>query len=166
MYPRKRKQMTHFHRLRKTNWSLACQGFHSFLNHVQSSFLYWINKIKVSHWAADIKTLSDLLCVAAENCTDKPEFSPSRLVVKHGDRASASCSVCQRDCINNTFGLEKSVGNLTTIGTTILWTVDSLTEWSASPMCYYTSASGHQCSTELPVTVYSKSALMSLSFII
>ncbi|XP_029317078.1 hemicentin-2-like isoform X2 [Cottoperca gobio] len=88
------------------------------------------------------------------NCTDKPEFTPSRLVVKHGDPTSASCSVCQKACIGHIFNVEASIGDSTKNGPTVSWTVDKLTEWSISPLCYYTDKDGKQCCVRLPITVY------------
>ncbi|XP_044044047.1 vascular cell adhesion protein 1-like isoform X2 [Siniperca chuatsi] len=100
-----------------------------------------------------------------ENCADEPVFTPSRVVVKNGDPASARCSVCQHACINNNlFDVEKSVGVSTTNGTTISWTVDKMTEWSPSVMCYYNGDNG-QCCTTLPVTVYQPPHIVSISFV-
>ena len=98
----------------------------------------------------------DLVCVTDQNCADKPVFTPSTLVVKFGDPTSASCAVCQNDCINNLFGLESPVGNSTNNGTTISWKIDSLIEWLTSPLCYYSNATDYQCCTVLPVTLYRK----------
>ncbi|XP_029021719.3 basement membrane-specific heparan sulfate proteoglycan core protein-like [Betta splendens] len=96
-------------------------------------------------------------------CSDAPVFSPSRLVVKHGDSASATCSVC-RSCINQTSGLERSVGTVTENGTVISWNVTSLTQWTITPMCYYSDPdTGDQCCTELPVTVYKPPSSVSMA---
>ncbi|XP_036949784.1 cell adhesion molecule 4-like isoform X3 [Acanthopagrus latus] len=87
------------------------------------------------------------------NCTEKPVFTPSRLVVKYGDPTSANCSVCQH-CQNN-FGLEIPVGDKKENGTLISWTVDHLTEWGLSPTCYYTVLNtNHQCCSILNITLY------------
>uniref|UniRef100_A0A671TS80 Ig-like domain-containing protein n=1 Tax=Sparus aurata TaxID=8175 RepID=A0A671TS80_SPAAU len=83
---------------------------------------------------------------------DKPVFTPSRLVVKYGDPASVKCSVCQ-NCQSN-FGLEIPVGNQNRHGTLISWTVDHLTEWGLSPMCYYAAEGDQQCCSSLKVTLY------------
>ncbi|XP_042280953.1 cell adhesion molecule 1-like isoform X2 [Thunnus maccoyii] len=105
------------------------------------------------------------VCVTDGNCADKPVFTPSRLVVKFGDPTSAKCLVCQHACLNNTYGLEKSVGVRTINGTTISWEVDSLTEWDISPMCYYTGDDNNQCCSTLPVTVYQPPKNVSFSFL-
>ncbi|XP_044044059.1 vascular cell adhesion protein 1-like [Siniperca chuatsi] len=52
----------------------------------------------------------------------------------------------------------------TTNGTTISWTVDRMTEWSPSVMCYYNGDNG-QCCTTLPVTVYQPPHIVSISFV-
>ncbi|TDH15793.1 hypothetical protein EPR50_G00012670 [Perca flavescens] len=100
------------------------------------------------------------------SCTDKPEFTPTSLVVKYGDPTSASCSLCQHACLDNKniSNVETPVGNLTKNGTTILWTVDRLTEWHISPICYYSNA-GYQCCSTLNVTVYQPPDRVSISFV-
>ncbi|XP_067441379.1 vascular cell adhesion protein 1-like isoform X2 [Thunnus thynnus] len=98
-----------------------------------------------------------------ENCADKPVFTPSRLVVKFGDPTSATCLVCQHNCPNSLFGLKKSAGQ--NLITTILWKVDSLTEWDTSPECYYTGADNNHCCSTLPVTVYQPPKNVSFSFL-
>lgn len=98
------------------------------------------------------------------HCEDKPVFTPSRLVVKHGDPTSAACSVC-RSCQSNITGLERAVGDHTTNGTTILWTVENMTEWATSPICYYAKAVDEgQCCTFLSVTVYKPPDSVSIGF--
>ncbi|XP_051801803.1 cell adhesion molecule 1-like isoform X2 [Acanthochromis polyacanthus] len=97
------------------------------------------------------------------NCAYKPVFTPSRLVVKYGDPTSATCVACVGVC-NKHFGLEKPVGDVTVNGTTLSWTVGRLTEWNASPMCFYNTESGDQCFTVLPVTVYQPPENVSISF--
>ncbi|KAF1394735.1 hypothetical protein PFLUV_G00004240 [Perca fluviatilis] len=101
------------------------------------------------------------------NCTDKPEFTPTSLVVKYGDPTSASCSVCQHACLGDgtIYNVESPVGNSAKNGTTISWTIDRLTEWQTSPMCYYTSNTGYQCCSILPVTVYQPPDSVSISFV-
>ncbi|XP_062290864.1 vascular cell adhesion protein 1-like [Scomber scombrus] len=99
------------------------------------------------------------------NCAEKPVFTPSRLVVKYGDPASATCLVCQHNCTNDSFGLEHAVGVKEENGTTISWKVDNLTEWNTSPQCYYTDDDDNQCVTSLPITVYQPPKNVYLSFL-
>ncbi|XP_067441353.1 vascular cell adhesion protein 1-like [Thunnus thynnus] len=100
-----------------------------------------------------------------ESCADKPVFTPSRLVVKFGDPTSATCLACQHACLNNTYGLENSVGSRTNNGTTISWKVNSLTEWDIPLMCYYTDNDDNQCCSKLPITVYQPPKNVSFSFL-
>ncbi|XP_070846440.1 vascular cell adhesion protein 1-like [Chaetodon trifascialis] len=98
-----------------------------------------------------------------QQCADEPVFTPSRLVVKFGDSASARCSVCQH-CHSETHGLETSLGVRTINGTTAFWRVDTMTEWDTSAMCYYNvKESGCQCFSILPVTVYQPPHSVSIS---
>ncbi|XP_030004900.1 vascular cell adhesion protein 1-like isoform X2 [Sphaeramia orbicularis] len=97
-------------------------------------------------------------------CEDPPVFSPSHLVVRHGDPTSATCTVCKEQCHNKLIGLEKSLGSESTKGTTITWKVEKLTEWDTSALCFYNYNNSKQCCTELPVTVYHPPVRVSLRF--
>ncbi|XP_008292111.1 integumentary mucin C.1-like, partial [Stegastes partitus] len=79
--------------------------------------------------------------------------------------ASAECVACKSACQNTLFDLEKSVGDVTRNGTTLLWTVGSLTEWDPSPDCYYNTNTNKQCCSTLPVIVYQPPESVSFSFI-
>uniref|UniRef100_A0A3Q1HHZ9 Ig-like domain-containing protein n=1 Tax=Anabas testudineus TaxID=64144 RepID=A0A3Q1HHZ9_ANATE len=122
-----------------------------------------------SRFIALVISLVSLLCdfyvsSCDTNCSDKPVFTPSRLVVKHGDSASATCSVCQSACKNTLYGLEKSVGRHTINGTTVSWEVDSLTEWGTELTCYYSvNDTEVQCCSILPITVYKSPDSVSIS---
>ncbi|KAM9363588.1 vascular cell adhesion protein 1-like [Symphorus nematophorus] len=99
-----------------------------------------------------------------ETCADKPVFTPSRLVVKHGDPTSARCSVCQH-CKTTKFGLEIPEGGQTANGTTLTWTVNNMTEWDPTVICYYNELNTtRQCCTKLPVTVYKLPDSVDFSF--
>ncbi|XP_042340402.1 neural cell adhesion molecule L1-like [Plectropomus leopardus] len=107
-----------------------------------------------------------LVSTCDPNCADKPEFTPSRLVVKYGDPILATCSVCQQACIGKTFDVESPVGwKLVKNETVVSWTVDSLTEWRLSPTCFYRNATNYQCCTKLPITVYEPPNNVSISFV-
>ncbi|XP_061576141.1 cell adhesion molecule Dscam2-like isoform X2 [Cololabis saira] len=97
------------------------------------------------------------------NCADTPIFSLSRLVVRHGDPASVTCVACQKNCTEEDVGLETSVGNAVQNGTTLSWTVKSMTEWSVKMLCYYRTTDVEQCCTKLPVTVYQPPDNVSIS---
>lgn len=42
----------------------------------------------------------------------------------------------------------------------LVWSVDSMTEWSLRPMCYALSEQGGQCHIDLPLLVYSEFAAL------
>ncbi|XP_076583648.1 intercellular adhesion molecule 2-like [Chaetodon auriga] len=98
------------------------------------------------------------------NCAEKPVFSPSRLVVQYGDPVSASCSGCRHACLRGPTDLEVSAGVTRQNGSMILWTVDNVTEWDTSAVCYYTDDDGNQCCSKLPVTVYQPPDVVTISF--
>lgn len=84
-------------------------------------------------------------------------FTPPSLIVEFGASATANCSVCEKDCLGAIFGLEHAIGDLEKNGTSIVWKVNSLTEWDTSLLCYYNRKVGPQCSKTLGITLYSKS---------
>ncbi|KAM7394585.1 hypothetical protein PAMP_021376 [Pampus punctatissimus] len=102
--------------------------------------------------------------VKGENCTYTPVFTPSTLVVKFGDPASATCSICQPVCKDDVFGLEKPVGEISKNKTSISWTVDSLTEWETSLICYY-NENGKVHSSTLYITLYKPPKNVYFSFL-
>ncbi|KAJ4944123.1 hypothetical protein JOQ06_012668 [Pogonophryne albipinna] len=99
-----------------------------------------------------------------QNCADKPQFTPSRLVVQFGKPTSALCSVCQPGCNVTIFNIESPIGTRKENGTEITWTVNEMTEWIISPMCYYNNdTTDVQCCSVLPITVYKPPANVSFS---
>uniref|UniRef100_A0A7N8WZZ5 Ig-like domain-containing protein n=1 Tax=Mastacembelus armatus TaxID=205130 RepID=A0A7N8WZZ5_9TELE len=95
---------------------------------------------------------------------DDPVFTPSRLVVKHGDPTSASCSICQHGCRYENPGLEKPIGDYTRNGTMFSWRVNSMTEWDISIICHYEDPkTNKQCCGTLPITVYKPPDTVSIS---
>uniref|UniRef100_A0A674NCQ7 Ig-like domain-containing protein n=1 Tax=Takifugu rubripes TaxID=31033 RepID=A0A674NCQ7_TAKRU len=105
----------------------------------------------------NLKLFSDVFLTGTEQCVDSPVFTPPSLVVKFGDSATANCSVCEKDCLGTVFGLEHAIGTKKINGTSIVWKVNSLTEWVTSLLCYYNHKDGRQCSKTLGITLYSKS---------
>ncbi|XP_007549737.1 intercellular adhesion molecule 1-like [Poecilia formosa] len=100
------------------------------------------------------------------SCSDKPVITPSRLVVKFGDPASATCVACQQACLpldESVISMEASLGTPDINGTKVTWTVDRMTEWELTPKCYYTDSTNHQCCTSLSVTVYKPPESVSFS---
>ncbi|XP_062243701.1 B-cell receptor CD22-like [Platichthys flesus] len=98
------------------------------------------------------------------NCANRTVFSPSRLVVRHGDPTSATCSLCP-SCPDDIFDVEKSVGSNVKNGKTITWTVEKMMEWKTTPKCFYTTKTNIQCCTPLNVMVYKTPDLVSISFL-
>uniref|UniRef100_A0A672IYR6 Ig-like domain-containing protein n=1 Tax=Salarias fasciatus TaxID=181472 RepID=A0A672IYR6_SALFA len=75
---------------------------------------------------------------AGVNTSCPLELSPPRVVVKYGDPVTISCMTWKRD--HDGMGWEapqggKSISNVTSSN----WTVDSLTEWDMSPICFFAS---------------------------
>ncbi|XP_043971616.1 uncharacterized protein LOC122830374 [Gambusia affinis] len=106
-------------------------------------------------------------CVSSCNssCQDKPVITPSRLVVKFGDPASATCVACQQACLppdENRIDMEVSLGMANLNENTVSWTVNQMTEWEINPKCFYTTVKA-QCCTDLPVTVYKPPESVSFS---
>ncbi|KAG7485663.1 vascular cell adhesion 1-like [Solea senegalensis] len=98
------------------------------------------------------------------NCTYRPYFIPSRLVVKHGDSTSAACHLCS-SCQDNKFMLEFPAGEDSRNGTVISWTSPKMTEWGRSVLCHYSiTATDKMCCSELPVTVYKPPDSVSIGF--
>ncbi|XP_043971614.1 vascular cell adhesion protein 1-like [Gambusia affinis] len=98
-------------------------------------------------------------------CQDKPVITPSRLVVKFGDPASATCVACKEACLppdENIINMEVSLGTYNINGNTVSWTVNQMTEWELTPKCFYTTEND-QCCTDLPITVYKPPESVSFS---
>uniref|UniRef100_A0A087Y2U3 Ig-like domain-containing protein n=1 Tax=Poecilia formosa TaxID=48698 RepID=A0A087Y2U3_POEFO len=113
-----------------------------------------------------LKALLALVAGQSGNCSDKPVITPSRLVVKFGDPASATCVACQQACLpldESVISMEASLGTPDINGTKVTWTVDRMTEWELTPKCYYTDSTNHQCCTSLSVTVYKPPESVSFS---
>uniref|UniRef100_A0A4W6BRD8 Ig-like domain-containing protein n=1 Tax=Lates calcarifer TaxID=8187 RepID=A0A4W6BRD8_LATCA len=81
----------------------------------------------------------------------KPVFNPSRLVVKYGDPASVTCSICQ-SYQDYYLELVNYMGNHTRNRTTNLWEVENMTEWRTLTKCCRINATHYCCCSKLPVT--------------
>ncbi|XP_071359586.1 vascular cell adhesion protein 1-like isoform X2 [Trachinotus anak] len=90
-------------------------------------------------------------------------ISPSTLVVRFEDPATANCSVTEKAF--SPIGWE---GNLATPTATmdhfLVWSVDSMTEWNITAMCYALSDHG-PCHNNLPVIVYKPPDRVAISFV-
>ncbi|XP_054912643.1 uncharacterized protein LOC129376960 isoform X1 [Poeciliopsis prolifica] len=86
------------------------------------------------------------------------QISPSTLVVRFGDPASANCSKSNPG--DSMMGwLDLQGPSYTSV---LTWRVDSLTEWSLSLVCYALSDEGGECSSSLSVIVYQPPKTVSI----
>lgn len=80
--------------------------------------------------------------------------------MQYGASLSTTCTACESACLGAQFDVETAIGqrNRSEATATVVWTVDQVTEWDASALCYYNDqkVEDHQCCTELHVTVYRK----------
>ncbi|XP_075869579.1 vascular cell adhesion protein 1-like [Nelusetta ayraudi] len=125
---------------------------------------FWYSCVVLFVWTAfQPSTSSD----CDRECTDKPVFTPSSLVVKYGDALSATCTACESECME--FNVEKAIGvnNKNETAKTVVWTVHKMTEWGASVLCYYNHnvKDDHQCCTDLNVTVYQPPSRVPISVV-
>lgn len=85
------------------------------------------------------------------------ELSPSRVVVKYGDRVSINCTSKLGNDVVPEIGWEaKEGGKGLTATRQLTWTVESLKNWDISPWCY-TWEGDKQCKVTLDIVLYSKS---------
>ncbi|XP_068193425.1 intercellular adhesion molecule 5 isoform X2 [Antennarius striatus] len=99
-------------------------------------------------------------------CASCPiELSSQRVVVRHGDPVSVNCSTSESEFQG--IGWEATQGGTGLRRVSHLtWTVESLTDWDTSPLCYFNPAptSGlEQCSKTVDVVVYSFPDTLSMS---
>ncbi|XP_028842518.1 hemicentin-1-like isoform X2 [Denticeps clupeoides] len=93
-----------------------------------------------------------LLAVRVADATCSLKISPSRLVVRFGDPASANCST---NMGSEGMGWESPVGGqgITEGVQWLTWRVRKLEKWDIQPMCFL-STDGNQCHEVLILTVY------------
>ncbi|XP_034544157.1 uncharacterized protein LOC117816131 [Notolabrus celidotus] len=91
-------------------------------------------------------------------------MSPSTLVVRYGDPVKANCSL-QRSGFP-VLGWVVSMGAPNpTDGHFLVWSVDRMTEWSLTPMCWALSEQGGQCVVKLPLLVFKPPDNVSISLL-
>ncbi|XP_042340570.1 hemicentin-1-like isoform X2 [Plectropomus leopardus] len=91
-------------------------------------------------------------------------MSPSILVVRFEDPVTANCSVSTMAFSG--LGWEVSLAPPEiTMDHFLVWSVDSMTEWSIKPTCYALSEQGGQCHIHLPLIVYKPPDSVSISFV-
>uniref|UniRef100_A0A3Q3AAI9 Ig-like domain-containing protein n=1 Tax=Kryptolebias marmoratus TaxID=37003 RepID=A0A3Q3AAI9_KRYMA len=96
-------------------------------------------------------------------CPDKPVFTPSRLVVKYGDPADATCVSSRDNCLYDFLNLTVTLGNVNKIGSKLSWRVDNMTEWDPNTVCFF-ELDDEQCKVSLPVTVYTPAEHLTVTF--
>ncbi|XP_062304932.1 intercellular adhesion molecule 2-like [Osmerus eperlanus] len=91
-------------------------------------------------------------------CAGLMQISPSRLVVRYGDPASALCTITQDPKEPDLFSWEASIGDVRIPGPrNKTLQVDRVDQWDTAPLCYSTflmKSEELQCKTRLNVTVY------------
>ncbi|KAM8843867.1 intercellular adhesion molecule 5-like [Spinachia spinachia] len=97
-----------------------------------------------------------LLCATGVLASCPIELNPTSVVVRYGDPVSINCSTTEGRATG--MGWEASVGG-TGVETVrhVAWTVASLTQWDAAPMCFYNpppDTSPGQCIRIPTVVVY------------
>ncbi|XP_061888407.1 intercellular adhesion molecule 3-like [Entelurus aequoreus] len=91
-------------------------------------------------------------------------MSPPTLVVRFGDPVRANCSLSRTGF--SLLGWEVSlVAPEPTMEHFLVWSVDNMTEWSVSPVCYAVSNLEGSCHLPLPVVVYKLPDSVSIGFV-
>ncbi|TNM96865.1 hypothetical protein fugu_015021 [Takifugu bimaculatus] len=94
-----------------------------------------------------------LLVVTGGRALCPIELSPSRVVVRYGDKVAINCSALTNQ--HQGIGWESTQGGtgLTKVSHLTL-TVDRLTDWSISPWCYIFHGTNQQCTSEPIIVLY------------
>uniref|UniRef100_A0A8C6T8A4 Ig-like domain-containing protein n=1 Tax=Neogobius melanostomus TaxID=47308 RepID=A0A8C6T8A4_9GOBI len=100
------------------------------------------------------------LCLCIADCPDLPEFSPSILVVKFGDPALATCSICNGSC-DYDLRVEEPLSATFRGGCQVIWNVTRLEVWNIRPICYIFDSDIREY---LNVIVYQPPETVSLSW--
>ncbi|KAG5279262.1 hypothetical protein AALO_G00075850 [Alosa alosa] len=89
------------------------------------------------------------------------DISPSTLVVRYGDSASADCRAL---IPHNGIGWNSTLGPVSKVRDIqhVTWNVESLTEWSVKPKCVI-DTDDEQCGQDLNVSVYSIPDVITLT---
>ncbi|XP_053084266.1 vascular cell adhesion protein 1-like isoform X3 [Pangasianodon hypophthalmus] len=116
-------------------------------------------------------SLLTVLCVGlygkytyAEACTD-PVVTPASLLVEYGNPAEVNCSIPSKPETDYTLGWESKTSQpATDTETSVMWKVDSLTNWEEADglQCFFTVGS-NQCESNVTVTIYKRPDRVTLS---
>ncbi|XP_053084270.1 vascular cell adhesion protein 1-like isoform X7 [Pangasianodon hypophthalmus] len=100
----------------------------------------------------------------AEACTD-PVVTPASLLVEYGNPAEVNCSIPSKPETDYTLGWESKTSQpATDTETSVMWKVDSLTNWEEADglQCFFTVGS-NQCESNVTVTIYKRPDRVTLS---
>ncbi|XP_047199831.1 hemicentin-1 [Hippoglossus stenolepis] len=96
-----------------------------------------------------------ILTATGVQATCPIELSPPRVVVRYGDPVSVNCSTSVSQ--NDGMGWEaKQGGTGLKMGNHLTWTVEKLTEWTTSPVCFINlrNMKVRQCLRKLEIVIY------------
>ncbi|KAI5091554.1 intercellular adhesion molecule 5-like [Silurus meridionalis] len=99
-----------------------------------------------------------LVCLSAwfilKAAAESMVITPSKLVVKYGDAASATCSTTEQK--HGGMGWEASEGGVDIVEGVqqVTWAVPNITHWDLKPICYMISENVEQLVKELNIVIY------------
>ncbi|XP_063738987.1 hemicentin-1-like isoform X2 [Eleginops maclovinus] len=91
-------------------------------------------------------------------------LTPSTVVVRFGDPVTANCSISMMGFLGLGWIVSRATSTFT-LDCSVVWSVDRMTEWSITPMCYAVSEVTGQCHKNLSLTVYKPPDNVSISFV-
>ncbi|MFT7798976.1 neuronal cell adhesion molecule-like [Arapaima gigas] len=89
------------------------------------------------------------------------EVNPPLVVVRYGDPVTVNCTV-STDHLGMGWVAPQNPVDRQTGAQFVLWTVEHLTTWDITPLCFANFMGKPQCSKEVSVTVYSKCVSLCL----
>ncbi|XP_026773412.3 intercellular adhesion molecule 1 [Pangasianodon hypophthalmus] len=107
---------------------------------------------------------SQPLNVTVHSCTDLV-VTPASLLVEYGDPAEVNCSIPSKPETDYVLGWESKTSQpVTDTETSVMWKVDSLTNWEEADglQCYFTVGST-MCESSVTVTIYKRPDRVTLS---
>nr|XP_046271831.1 uncharacterized protein LOC124073572 [Scatophagus argus] len=106
-----------------------------------------------------------ILITAGVHASCPIELSPPRVVVRYGDPVSVNCSTSESQF--DGIGWEVPIGGTGSVNVTHLtWTVNRLTEWNITPLCFFSPSKDSplkQCVLSPDVVVYTFPENISIS---
>ncbi|KAM7419700.1 hypothetical protein PAMA_016675 [Pampus argenteus] len=112
-----------------------------------------------------IPTISNNSAETTQNDSCPLVISPSSLVVRFGDPATANCSVMGTSPNDNLLVWEAPLKSPDpTLDKFLVWSVDKMTVWTNEAMCFLLSLKGNECIIYLSVIVYKPPDIVSIGF--